>query len=204
MYVFKGFFGVQVYETTNILLTDGYDGKLIDSTIQDSTQLQKNNIIQYFHKRMQQYMNQWRPNKSKHKWDVFISSQVQEQLSDPDIKEFLMATETTYKTLRRNLGGIQEICGLRQLAQAIEMEATIAVNDTSIGSRNRAAHGYIVESQCGRYRVMGASPVDCDDDDLESTRAELWGHIAIQTVVNIVCELHGVTTGEVHRFTGTT
>ena len=41
---------------------------------------------------------------------------------------------------------------------------------------------------------------ECDEDDLESTRAELWGQIALQTIVNIVCELHGVITGAVHFY----
>ena len=35
---------------------------------------------------------------------------------------------------------------------------------------------------------------------LESTRAELWGQIAIQTMINIICDLYCVSTGEVQVY----
>ena len=158
MYAFKGYYGVQVYENEQLLLMDGYDSKILAASDNDSKTVSKFAIIQKFHQRMQQHMNRWRPEKQKNKWDIYISDRIQNQLFDPGIREFLTAIENTHKTLRRNLGGVQEISGLRQLAQAIEMEDAIEVSDASLGSRGRASHGYIVESKCGRYRILGVSP----------------------------------------------
>ena len=67
------------------------------------------------------------------------------------------------------------------------MEKVIAVVDASLGTRSRAAHGYVLESRCGNFRIVGVGAIDCDEDDLESTTAELWSQIAIQTIINIVC-----------------
>ena len=75
-----------------------------------------------------------------------ISDQVQNQLPNDDIAEFLTAVENLHPKLKRNIGGIHEILNLRRLATAIEMEKVIAVADASLGTRSRAAHGYILES----------------------------------------------------------
>ena len=77
------------------------------------------------------------------------------------------------------------------------MEQALGVADASIGSRGRASHAYIIESRRERFRIMGAAPVDCDIDDLESTRAELWGQVAIQTIINVLSDQFGITTGKV-------
>ena len=61
----------------------------------------------------------------------------------------------------------------------------------------RASHAYVIESRCQKYRVVGVEPVDCDEDDLESTCVGLWGQIAVQTVTNILCELFSIMTGRV-------
>ena len=44
---------------------------------------------------------------------------------------------------------------------------------------------------------MGAAPVECDIDDLESTRAELLGQVTTQTIINVLCDQFGITTGNV-------
>ena len=43
----------------------------------------------------------------------------------------------------------------------------------------------------------GEGPVDCDEDDLESTRAESWGQIVLQTLINIIYEQFGVISGKI-------
>ena len=43
------------------------------------------------------------------------------------------------------------------------MGKTIAVSDASLGSQNRAAQVYILESRCEKYRIIGVAPIDCDD-----------------------------------------
>ena len=55
--------------------------------------------------------------------------------------------------------------------------------------KNRAAHAYILESRCEKFRIIGVVPIDCDADDLESTRAELWEQLSIQTLTSLLVEL---------------
>ena len=95
------------------------------------------------------------------------------QLPNDDIGEFLSMIEALPPALRRNVGAIQDIQDLHHLATSIELENTIAVAYASLGSRGRASHAYVIKSRCQKYRVVGVAPVDCDEDDLESTRAEL-------------------------------
>ena len=80
------------------------------------------------------------------------------------------------------------------------MEKAIAVADASIGTRSRTAHGYIIESRCGSFRILGVGPIDCDEDDLESTRAKFRGQIAIQTMINVICDLYSGNTEEVQVY----
>ena len=131
--------------------------------------------IKKINKRLQQILYQPKPQKHPNKWDVMISDQIQTQLPNEEIEEFLTEIDKLHPTLKRNLGGIHELVNLRKLATAIEMEKLIAVADASIGTRSRAAHGYIIESRCGNFRILEVGPIDCDEDDLESTRAELLG-----------------------------
>ena len=136
----------------------------------------------------------------KHKWDIFMSGQIKAQLHKQEIQDFLTAIEQLPDALRRNIGGLHEIAGLTYLAQAIEMEHALGVADTSIGTKHRASHAYILESRCERFRIIGIAPVDCDEDDLESTRAELWGQIAIQTIVNVLSEQFNIVSGSVDTY----
>ena len=119
------------------------------------------------------------------------------KLSNEDIGEFLTAVAQLHPTLKRNLRGIQEIVCLQQLAEAVSMGKTIAVSDASLGSRNRAAHAYILESRCEKERIIGVVPTDCYADDLESTRAEIWGQLAIQSIINLRVELYNIHSGSV-------
>ena len=192
-----GCHGVQVAEEDNTITTDGYDLQ---------TQLPHQSIdpmaptfmrIKQFNSWLHKFFTNGQQESSQSKWDVMVSSQAQEQLHRDDVTEFLTAVERLHPTLKRNLGGIQEILGLKELATAIEMEQAIGVADASIGSRHRAAHGYVLESRCGKYRIIGVAPIDCEADDLESTRAEIWGQIAVQTIINIICDMFSMTTGEV-------
>ena len=41
------------------------------------------------------------------------------------------------------------------------------------------------------------APIDCDADDLESTRAELLGQLAILTIINLLVELYNIISGSV-------
>lgn len=137
---------------------------------------------------------------TKTKWDILVSDFIMQQLPNNDIAEFLTMIESLPPVLRRNLGALQNIQGLRQLGTSIEMENLLAVADASLGTRGRAFHAYVIESRCRQYRIVGVAPVDSDEDDIESTRAELWGQIAVQTVINIISELFSVNTGGIYVY----
>ena len=131
---------------------------------------------------------------------MFISDSIKEQLHNPKIHEFFTEIEKLPSALKRNIGGLHEIQGLSSLAHTIEMEKALAVADASIGTRHRASHAYIVESRCERFRIVGIAPVDGDEDDLESMRAELWRQIAIQTIFNTICEQLYINSGSVDTY----
>ena len=157
-----------------LLSTDGFDESTISSLSQARVKLPIHKRSQDFLRWLHAQLTQTRKPKPKESWDVYISEQVKSKLPDEKIGDFPTAIEHLQPTLKRNLGGIQDINGLHQLAEAVATGEAIAVSDASLGSRNRAAHAYILESCCERYRIIGVAPIDCDADDLESTRAELW------------------------------
>ena len=102
--------------------------------------------------------------------------------------------------LQRNLGRIVEITNIHDLVKGIEAGKALAVADASLGTRDRAAHGYILTTLSGKVVMQGEAPIDCDSDDLESTRAETYGMIAIQTIINVVCKQYEITCGEIEVY----
>lgn len=54
---------------------------------------------------------------------------------------------------------------------------------------------YVLTTLSGNARIKGEAPVYCDPDDLESTRSETYGMIAIQTLLNVLCKYLEVTCG---------
>ena len=196
IYGFTGLRVVQVQVTPSTFITDGFEE--ISPSLQ--TDINQQHTISRRLVSLKQWLHQNLFNletQKQSKWNVPVSEQINTQLPNEDIEAFLKAVEELPPVLRRNLGGIQEMNGIAMLAQAMELDSALGVSDASIGTRGRAAHGYVIESSCGKYNIIGVAPVDCDIDDLESTRAELWGQVAIQTVVNILCELYSVHTGTV-------
>ena len=122
-----------------------------------------------------------------------IASHVQDDNLDELVSEIVKLDPA----LQRNLGVITGVQNLRLLAQAIELGELQAIIDASIGSRIRAAHSYILITKDKRCLLKGSAPVDSDPDDIESTRAELCGNIAIHTILNVLTYLFEITTGEV-------
>ena len=193
----EDFHYVKITDEGTLLSTDGFHESTISSLSQARVKLPIHKRSQDFLRWLHAQLTQTRKPKPKESWDVYISEQVKSKLPDEKIGDFLTAIEHLQPTLKRNLGGIQDINGLHQLAEAVAMGKAIAVSDASLGSRNRAAHAYILESCCERYRIIGVAPIDCDADDLESTRAELWGQLSIQTIINLLIELYNITSGSV-------
>ena len=79
--------------------------------------------------------------------------------------------------LQKNLGRITKIEGISHFLRNLENNQCLTVSDASIGSRDRSAHAYIVATLCRKAQIVGVGPV------VESTRAELYGTIAVHTLI---------------------
>ena len=97
---------------------------------------------------------------------------------------------------QRTIGQIQSIRNLESLAKAITEGKAIGESDTSVNSNNEGFHAYIIESRDESCHIIGSGPVDCDEDDIESTRSEMAGVLAILLVLQIICEEYSIIKGE--------
>ena len=102
--------------------------------------------------------------------------------------------------LQRNLGMITEAQDIEGLANSIEIGETIGVSDASMGSRARASHSYVLITNSKTSFIKGSAPIDCDPDDIESTRAELYGQIAIHTLIIALKHTFSLTSGEIEVY----
>ena len=59
------------------------------------------------------------------------------------------------------------------------------------------AHAYTIISSDKKYKLIGVAPVDCDEDDADSTRAEKSGILTIVTVVQALEELKGCISSKI-------
>ena len=98
---------------------------------------------------------------------------------------------------QRTIGQIQSIQNLSYLAQAIAEGRAIGVCDASVNSNDDGSQAYIIESTDEKNHITGASPVDCDEDDMESTRSEMTGVLAILLLLQMICDEHSIISGEV-------
>lgn len=113
---------------------------------------------------------------------------------------FLLHLDDLSATLQRNIDRIIEISNIRKLAQSIEMGEAITCAETLLGPRGRVSHVTVVKSTCEQYRVVCTAPVDCNEQDVESTRAELLGQIAAQTLINEITESECIIAGKIMVF----
>ena len=72
------------------------------------------------------------------------------------------------------------------MIQALEEGRLIAVSDASVSAEGFASHAYTIVSTDEKERIHGSAPVDCDEDDVESTRAEKAGILASLTIINVL------------------
>ena len=75
---------------------------------------------------------------------------------------------------------------IHELTKALEGHSVIGVGDASVSSDSYASHAYILESKDEKHRIKGVAPVDCDEDDVDSTRAEKSGVLAMLTVLRVL------------------
>lgn len=196
-----GFRGVQVQIYDNTIVTDGYcDSQQHLSHVLTSNKsrpiYQIINIVQLLvreHKRS--YMTQ--PILPKHAIPMHMEMPA---TNDNLIHELYDELSKLDPMLQRNLGRIVKIENINDLIKGIEAGKALAVGDASLGTRDRGAHTYILTTLSGRGVIQGEGPVDSDPDDLESTKAETYGMIDIQTIINVICEQCEILCGEIHIY----
>ena len=81
--------------------------------------------------------------------------------------------------LRRVVGQIVSLKNLDHLAMSIIAGEAIGVCDASLNDDNYGSLAYIIESRDEHSFIKGVGPMDCDEDDADSTRAEMTGILAI-------------------------
>ena len=109
----------------------------------------------------------------------------------------LRSCSQTDPMLQKNLGRIVVMHNIAKLVRGLKSGKSLAVADALLGTRDRASHAYVITTMKGNARIEGEAPINYDTDDLESTRSEAYGMIAIQMLLNILCECLEVTCGEI-------
>lgn len=109
--------------------------------------------------------------------------------------EFFNLIDKLHPTLRRNIGRIESITNIDKMMQSFENDQLIAVCDASVNNSQLAAHSYIIETLDEKHHIRGNAPVDCDEDDCESTRAKKSGVLALLTIIEIMEQLSSCSAG---------
>ena len=94
----------------------------------------------------------WKP-KQSYSPPSQLFFKISEKCDDPNLQSFAQELSTPDPSLQKNLGIVTESTNLKFLATSIEMHETIAVGDASVGSRQCAAHSYILMTKCGRGKI---------------------------------------------------
>lgn len=197
LYELSFYYIVQVHERNGLIYTEGHaEGPPHDLHCHDSISMPPYAYWQITLDNIRSALRRWRKPEPK-LLPPPIHFKVAPGLHDPDLHDLLHEIHDLDPVLQRNIGNIRNIKNLKQLGTAIETGNAIAVSDASIGTRNRAAHSYVIITKCSNAYIKGSAPVDCDPDDLESTRAELFGNIAIHTLLYVLSNMYSILTGEV-------
>ena len=125
---------------------------------------------------------------------------ISKTIDDPNITALTEELLELDPVLQRNLGIITEAHDIAGLANSIEIGETIGVSDASLGSRARASHSYVLITKSKTSFLKGSAPIDCDPDDIESTRAELYGQIAIHTIITALKHVFCLSSGEIEIY----
>lgn len=97
---------------------------------------------------------------------------------------------------KRTIGQLKSVRDLPYLAQAIANGQAIGVSDASVNSNDEGSQAYIIESTNEKYHITGSSPVDSGEDDMESTRSEMTGVLAILLLLQVISEEYSITSGD--------
>ena len=89
---------------------------------------------------------------------------------------------------------MQKITNLDSLITHFEEGQIIAVSDASLSDDGFASHSYTLVSTNEKQRIRGSALVDCEEDDVESTRVEKAGVLGMHTIITIFESLSSTTT----------
>ena len=87
---------------------------------------------------------------------------------------------------RRNIGQITTLTHIPSIVQTYEDGRLVAVSDASVSDDCFSAHAYAIFSTDEANYLKGTAPVDCDEDDADSTRAEKSGVLAMLKIFGII------------------
>ena len=71
------------------------------------------------------------------------------------------------------------------------------MGDASVSNESFVSHTYILKSMDEKHRIRGVAPVDCDKDDVDSTRAEKSGVLALVPILCVLEEISNIGSGRV-------
>ena len=114
--------------------------------------------------------------------------------------EFVTTVNRLPSPLRRNMGIFRKISSLPRILIALENNKIIGVSDASMTDDAFCAHAYTIISRDEKSQIIGVAPVDCDEDDADSTRAEKSGVLALVTLIHVLEEIGGLSTANVSLY----
>ena len=165
------------------------------------------NIIEYRHYDVEEhskYRNWWNINRPMPSFSITKQTPLPlpiyfEHPSELDIT-FLEAIRKLPPPILRNLGSISIITHLPSLIIEFEQNNVLAVCDASVSGDDYGSHAYTIVSKNESQRLKGCGPVDSDEDDIESTRAEKSGVLALTTLVGIFDDIADSGTRDISIF----
>lgn len=114
-----------------------------------------------------------------------------------DVLKFFEHLNTLPYPPRRNIGQIQELSSVCELINTSEYNNLIGMGDASVSNESFVSHTYILKSMDEKHRIRGVAPVDCDKDDVDSTRAEKSGVLALVPILCVLEEISNIGSGRV-------
>ena len=118
-----------------------------------------------------------------------------------DSNELFERLSKIHPLLRRVVGQIVSLKNLDYLAMSIIAGEAIGACDASLNDDNYGSHACIIESRDEHSFIKGAGPIDCDEDDADSTRAEMTGILAILQILQMLSDLYVIKIRKIFYFT---
>ena len=83
------------------------------------------------------------------------------------------------------------------MIQPLEEGKLIAVCNASVSVDGIASHAYTIITKDKVDKIQGSAPVDCDEDEIDRTRAEKSGILAALTIISVLVSMSNKTTNPI-------